>query len=159
MKQISLYAMAILLVPWTACENQTASPIASNSNVETTKAAMILPDAQDTVLPSGRKNLYLAGRRDSPGFFVERSTFPRGYKGLPHVHNGDIYITILSGSAYLVTGSKFDTTVDAKPYGPGSFLKIPAEQPHYEWFPEECVIQIEGIGPNETFFVSNGDKK
>jgi quercetin dioxygenase-like cupin family protein len=159
MKQISLYAMAILLVPWTACENQSPSPIASNTVVETTKAGAILPPAQDTILPSGRKNIYLVGRRDSPGFFVERSIFPSGYKGLPHIHNADIYITILSGSAYLVMGNKFDTTVDSRPYGPGSFLVIPAEQAHYEWFPEECVIQIEGIGPNETFFVNSGNPK
>lgn len=159
MKQISLYAMAILLVPWTACENKSSSPIASNAKVETSNAPMILPEAHDTVLPSGRKNLYLVGRRDSPGFFVERSTFPAGYKGLPHVHNSDIYITILSGSGYVQMGDKFDTTSDAKRYGPGSFLKIPAEQPHYEWFTEECVIQVEGVGPNETFFVSAGSSK
>ena len=65
----------------------------------------------------------------------------------------------MSGSAYLVMGNKFDTTVDATAYGPGSFLIVPAEQPHYEWFPEECVLQIEGLGPNETFFIHSGNKK
>jgi quercetin dioxygenase-like cupin family protein len=120
---------------------------------------MILPPAQDTTLPSGRRNIYLAGLRTQPGFFVERSTFPAGYKGMPHVHNQDLYVTIISGSAHIILGSNtFDTTVKVAPYGPGSFVVIKADQPHYEWFTEECTMQIEGMGPNETYYISNGDK-
>lgn len=154
-------AMALLLVPWLACTNQAttdnAKQIATSS--ETGKAGMILPDVKDTVLPSGRHNIYLAGNRTKPGFFVERSTFPAGYRGLPHIHNGDLYVTIIAGSAYMVMGTQFDTTLAVKPYGPGSFVIIPADQPHYEWFKEACTMQIEGIGPNETFYVSDSTSR
>ena len=159
MKKTSVAAMALLLVPWLACtnSNNNAKQLAATPGID--KAGMILPNVHDTVLPSGRRNIYLAGNRSKSGFFVERSTFPAGYKGLPHVHNGDLYVTILDGSAYMVMGSVFDTTLDIKPYGPGSFLVIPADQPHYEWFRETCVMQIEGIGPNETFYVSDSVAK
>lgn len=152
MKKTSSFAIATLLVSWLACD-QPQQPANQLVSAPGNQAEEILPPAPDTVLPSGRKNIYLAGLRTKPGFFVERSIFPRGYKGLPHIHNGDIYVTILKGSAYLVMGSKFDTTVPAKAYGPGSFIVIKADQPHYEWFPETCTMQIEGIGPNETFFL------
>lgn len=156
MKQTSRYAMAILLVPWMSCTNNPVQNLAKQPPVLAgVHADMILPPAKDTVLPSGRQNIYLAGLRNQPGFFVERTIFPAGYKGTPHVHNADLYVTIISGSAYIVMDDHFDTTVAVKPYGPGSFLKIPADQPHYEWFTEECNMQIEGLGPNETYYVNS----
>jgi quercetin dioxygenase-like cupin family protein len=156
MKKTTRYAMAILLVPWVSCTNQPVQNLAKQpSTVAGMQADMILPPSKDTILPSGRHNFYLEGLRNQSGFFVERSVFPPGYKGMPHVHNADLYVTIISGSAFIVMNDRFDTTVMVKPYGPGSFLKIPADQPHYEWFTEECTMQIEGIGPNETFFISS----
>jgi hypothetical protein len=159
MKKTSFYSMALLLVPWYACTTDPAQPIAKQTAAETPTAGMILPPAQDTTLPSGRRNIYLAGLRTQPGFFVERSTFPAGYKGMPHVHNQDLYVTIISGSAHIILGSNtFDTTVKVAPFGPGSFIVIKADQPHYEWFTEECTMQIEGMGPNETYYISNEQK-
>jgi quercetin dioxygenase-like cupin family protein len=105
-------------------------------------------------LPSGRKNTYLLSARNLPGMFIERSWFPKGYVSVPHVHNGALYVTILSGSGCLVFGNKVDTTMQTKCAGPGSFVVIPADQPHWEWFKEDCLMQIEGIGPSNTFFLN-----
>ncbi len=146
--------MALLLIPWLACNDQAAHEHAKlSASPSPDVAAMILPPAQDTTLPSGRRNVYLTGMRNQQGFFVERSTFPAGYKGLPHVHNADIYVTIISGSVRIGMSDQYDTTANVPVYGPGSFVVIKADQPHYEWFTEECTMQIEGIGPNETFYV------
>lgn len=153
MKKTSIYALALLLVPWASCTEPTVHEIANPPETVSSMASMILPDVKDTTLPSGRRNTYLTGLRTQPGFFVERSFFPAGYKGMPHVHNADLYVTILQGSAYIGMGSRLDTTMDLRPYGPGSFLVIPADQPHYEWFSEPCLMQIEGMGPNETYYV------
>ena len=157
MKKTSFHTMALLLVPWFACNNPSQHNIAKQAlptiaSIPT--AAMILPEVKDTTLPSGRKNIYLTGLRTKPGFFIERSIFPAGYKGMPHVHNADLYVTVISGAAYIVMGNTFDTTAGIKPYGPGSFVIIPADQPHYEWFSQECTLQIEGTGPNETYYLS-----
>lgn len=158
MKKTCLYAIALLLVPWSSCTEPTVHEIANPATPVSTMTNMILPDVKDTTLPSGRKNIYLAGLRTQPGFFVERSWFPAGYKGMPHIHNGDIYVTILEGSVYIGFDSRLDTA-GTKIYGPGSFVKIPADQPHFEWFVEPCMMQIEGLGPNETWYVSDKAKK
>jgi quercetin dioxygenase-like cupin family protein len=154
MKKTACYAMAILLVPWLACNDQAAHEQSKLSASPPSTAPMIIPAAQDTSLPSGRRNIYLVGLRNKPGFFVERSVFPAGYKGLPHIHNGDIYVTIISGAAHMGMGNSFDTSGNVPLYGPGSFVIVKADQPHYEWFSETCTMQIEGIGPNETFYVN-----
>lgn len=160
MKQISFPFMAILLFPWLACNNRSAnSAAAAPLPSQAINAKMILPESKDTVLTSGRRNIYLVGRRNMRGYFVERSVFPAGYKGMPHVHNSDLYVTVIDGYANVAMGSAFDTTVNVHSYGPGSFLVIPADQPHYEWFPVTCTIQIEGIGPQETFYTSDTTKK
>ncbi|OQP68672.1 hypothetical protein A4R26_01290 [Niastella populi] len=101
--------------------------------------------------------MYLAGHRNQPGFFIERYVFPPGYKGMPHVHNSDLYVTILSGSAHIVMDKIFDTTIAAMAYGPGSYVVIKADQPHYEWFTEECTMQVSGIGPNETYYLPENE--
>ncbi|OQP40562.1 hypothetical protein A4D02_15320 [Niastella koreensis] len=120
---------------------------------------MILPPVKDTLLASGRKNIYLAGMRNKPGFFIERYIFPPGYKGMPHVHNSDLYITIISGVAHIVQEKKFDTTAPSVAYGPGSFVVIKADQPHFEWFTQECTMQVSGIGPNETYYIPEEQTK
>jgi quercetin dioxygenase-like cupin family protein len=157
MKKTACHAMALLLIPWLACNDQAAHENAKLSSAPpaASKAAMILPSVKDTTLPSGRRNTYLVGLRNKPGFFVERGVFPAGYRGLPHIHNGDLFVTIIDGSAHIALGSRYDTTANVPVYGPGSFIIIKADQPHYEWFTETCTMQIEGIGPNETFYVKD----
>jgi len=161
MKKFPVYAMALLLVPWLGCKDDktgTSSDSATNSSPPTSLAEMILPEAKDTTLPSGRHNIYLISSRDRPGFFVERSDFPAGYKGMPHVHNENLYVTVLKGSVYFAFGDKLDTTVAIKPYGPGSFFVIPADKAHYEWFTEFCTMQIEGMGPQSTYYIPEEKK-
>ena len=160
MNKTALYAMAMLLVPWLSCTNHPVQNLANPPMIGTGEhAKMILPPVKDTLLASGRKNIYLAGMRNKSGFFIERYIFPPGYKGMPHVHNSDLYITILSGVAHIVQEKKFDTTAPSVAYGPGSFVVIKADQPHFEWFNQECTMQVSGIGPNETYYLPEDQTK
>jgi quercetin dioxygenase-like cupin family protein len=156
MKKLFIHVMAVLLVPWYACQESKTDPSAAAAVAlpATTMADMVLPNAKDTTLPSGRHNTYLIRSRDQHGIFVERSDFPAGYIGMPHVHNEELYVTILKGSVYFAFGDRLDTTLKIKPYGPGSFFVIPADKAHYEWFTEACTMQIEGMGPQSTYFIS-----
>jgi len=156
MKRLSLFAMALLLVPWLGCNDATDQKTISANNAAppSSLGELLMPPSKDTTLPSGRKNTYLLSARNLPGMFIERSWFPKGYVSVPHVHNGALYVTILSGSGCLVFGNKVDTTMQTKCAGPGSFVVIPADQPHWEWFKEDCLMQIEGIGPSNTFFLN-----
>lgn len=113
-------------------------------------APMIIPESPDTLLSNGRKNIFLVGRRELPGIFVERSIFPPGYRSNPHTHNGDLNITVITGSLNIAITNNPDSARIANVYGPGSFIKIPANQPHFEWFTETTVVDITGIGPLNT---------
>lgn len=113
-------------------------------------AAMIIPEADDTIYSNGRRNIFLVNRREQNGFFIERAIFPSGYKSNPHTHSGNLYATIITGSINLALKSLTDTTLDIKVYGPGSFIVIPANQSHFEWFTQRTVMDISGMGPLNT---------
>lgn len=132
-----------------SCHNKKTSetPVVKD---ETTSAPMIIPEVGDTLLSNGRKNIFLVSRRENPGLFVERAIFPPGYKSNPHTHPGNLNITVISGSINLVLSGNPDSAAVAKVYGPGSFVIIPANQPHFEWFTERSVMDITGIGPLTT---------
>ncbi len=115
-----------------------------------TTPQMIIPESTDTLLSTGRRNIFLVSRRELPGLFVERSYFPPGYRSNPHSHNGDLNITVISGSFNLVFTNNNDSAVVTKVYGPGSFVIIPARQVHFEWFTEKTFMDINGIGPLNT---------
>jgi len=115
-----------------------------------TTAQMTIPVSPDTLLSTGRRNIFLVSRRELPGLFVERSYFPPGYKSNPHSHNGNLNITVITGSFNLVFTNNADSAAEAKVYGPGSFVIIPANQIHFEWFTENTLIDITGIGPLNT---------
>jgi quercetin dioxygenase-like cupin family protein len=125
----------------------------SENNMEVkpiNSAEMIIPVSPDTLLSSGRRNIFLVSRRELPGLFVERSYFPPGYKSNPHTHHGNLNITVITGSLNLVLNNNPDSSAVAKVYGPGSFVIIPANQTHFEWFTENTVVDINGIGPLNT---------
>lgn len=110
----------------------------------------IVPESPDTLLANGRKNIFLVGRRNLPGLFVERSVFPSGYKSNPHTHPGNLNITVISGTFNLAFSSDRDSVTVTRIFGPGSFVIIPANQIHFEWFTETTVMDITGIGPIQT---------
>jgi len=111
---------------------------------------MTIPESPDTLLSTGRRNIFLVSRRELPGLFVERSYFPPGYRSNPHSHNGDLNITVITGSFNLVFTNNNDSAAVTKVYGPGSFIIIPANKVHFEWFTEKTLMDITGIGPLNT---------
>jgi quercetin dioxygenase-like cupin family protein len=72
------------------------------------------------------------------------------YRSYPHTHSGDMNVTVISGSLNLALTGNADSAAVAKSYGPGSFVIIPANEPHFEWFTEVTVMDITGIGPLKT---------
>ena len=132
-------------------ENTFVLKAENNMEIKPIRSAeMIIPVSTDTLLSSGRRNIFLVSRREMPGLFVERSFFPPGYKSNPHTHQVDLNITVISGSFNLVLSVNPDSSAAAKVYGPGSFIIIPANEIHFEWFTENTVVDITGIGPLNT---------
>ena len=152
MKRQFLICVLLATILTISCgEKKQAASLETNSQ---TTPQMIIPESPDTLLPTGRRNIFLVSRRELPGLFVERSYFPPGYRSNPHSHNGDLNITVITGSFNLVFTNNSDSTADAKVYGPGSFIIIPANKVHFEWFTENTLMDITGIGPLNTMSLS-----
>jgi quercetin dioxygenase-like cupin family protein len=148
MKHQFLYGVMLAASLTIGCNQK--KPAASFESGPVTSPLAIVPESPDTLLSNGRRNIFLVGRRELPGIFVERSVFPPGYRSNPHTHNSNMNITVISGILNMAFTSKPDSSAIAKAYGPGSFVIIPAGQPHFEWFTETTSMDINGIGPMQT---------
>lgn len=94
----------------------------------------------------------LSGDREKDGLYTVRQRIPAGHFGPPHYHSTDYHITVLKGKIRIGYGENVDT-VGVKPIEIGTFFIIPAGKIHYEWFTEETVVQVHGLGPVKTVMV------
>jgi quercetin dioxygenase-like cupin family protein len=100
----------------------------------------------------GRANQKLVGDRTKPGVFIERVKFPKGSSAPPHVHTIDGYVTILKGEFTVGFGTKVDSCQVIRVKA-GGFIVLPANVPHYEWFDEDTIEHVVGVGPMTTSLV------
>lgn len=142
---IALVLAALLL---TACKQKEPATAFDSKPVAASLA--IVPDSPDTLLSNGRRNIFLVSRRELPGLFVERSILPAGYRSYPHTHSGNLNLTVISGTLNVAFTGNPDSSAVANSYGPGSFVIIPANQPHFEWYTKTTVMDMTGIGPLQT---------
>jgi len=104
---------------------------------------------------NGAEIMRLVGTGTNPTELTAfRVRYPAGFKtdSQPHYHLGTEHVVILKGTLYLGFGDSLDVS-KAKPYGPGSFIAIPAGQSHFEWMQGEVESQVEAIGPMTTIWV------
>jgi quercetin dioxygenase-like cupin family protein len=139
-------ALALLVAPaFAAEEHHTAIP-----------ADEVEWQAGPPTLPTGAELAVLHGSPAEEGPFVIRLRFPAGYEVPPHWHSKEEHLTVISGGFGMSTGETFDR--EAAPLlVPGSFVRIPAEMPHYAWTDEETVVQINGMGPFDVYYVNAED--
>jgi quercetin dioxygenase-like cupin family protein len=109
---------------------------------------------QPTMTGSGVLRMPLAGDREKAGLFAERQRFQAGYRSRPHVHNAELHIVVICGSARIGLSAKPDSVRDQR-VSPGGFVRIPAGVMHVEWFDRETVLHIQALGPVETIFVDS----
>jgi len=65
----------------------------------------------------------------------------------PHFHPNDRFITVISGTWWVGTGTKFDPD-STKPLPPGSFARHFGKEVHYDGAKDEdVVLEIVGEGP------------
>ena len=97
--------------------------------------------------PNGAKQAILAGDPDKPGLYVVLVKWTAHKMSRPHFHPNDRFITVISGTWWVGTGSKYDpdSTV-AMPAG--SFVTHFGKQVHYDGAKDgDAVLEIVGIGP------------
>ena len=97
--------------------------------------------------PIGAKMAVLQGDPSKPGLYIVLVKWTPHHMSHPHWHPNDRFITVISGTWWVGTGSKFDpdTTV---PMPAGSFVTHFAKQIHYDGAKDsEAVLEIVGEGP------------
>jgi|SRR5215207_840120 len=91
----------------------------------------------------------LAGSRDLPGLFTQRLVMPAGFCSPVHIHNQDLHGLVMRGD--LVMGLRDSTgRLRVREDPVGSFVAVPAGQPHLEGSRVETEVHISGIGPLRT---------
>lgn len=103
---------------------------------------------------NGMRYLALYGQSSTGGEpFVFRLEVQPGFELGPHTHPITEHMTVLSGNFFVGIGEEWDREA-ATAYGPGSYLAIAAGVPAYMWVEEETVVQVHGVGPLTTEFIT-----
>ncbi len=101
---------------------------------------------------SGMEIAGLHGDFTAEGPYTLRISFPDGYRFPAHFHPLDENFTVISGILLLAMGDTVDES-QLVGYGPGDYVNVPAEHPHFGGATGYTVIQLHGIGPFEIILV------
>jgi hypothetical protein len=114
-------------------------------------AAVTAKAPEDIVWKDNGGNLTatLAGDPDKPGLYVQLLTWKKGNNfSRPHFHPNDRFITVLSGTWWVGTGSRFDPENLTVPMKPGTFVTHFAKGVHWDGAKDEdTTLIIIGEGP------------
>lgn len=95
----------------------------------------------------GAKQAVLQGDPAKPGTYIVLIKWAPHNMSRPHWHPHDRFITVISGTWWVGTGSKYDPE-STVPMPAGSFVTHFGKQIHYDGAKdEECVLEIVGEGP------------
>ena len=107
-------------------------------------------------LPAGAKLAVLEGDPGKEGLFTIRLQMPAGYKIPAHTHPTAEHVTVISGTAMLGMGPKYDDAT-AKAMTAGGYASLPAGMQHFAGTKEGCVVQVTAMGPFEVKYVNPAD--
>jgi quercetin dioxygenase-like cupin family protein len=130
--------------------------IAALACLATASAAEINPAAVAYQLPDqikwtegtgGASSAVLLGDPTKPGLYIVLVKWSPGHMSHPHFHPNDRFITVLQGTWWVGTGTKFDP--DATVAMPaGSFVTHFGKQIHYDGAKDvPAILEIVGEGP------------
>ena len=127
-----------------------SSGLARAGELNPAAVALRLPDQIQwgPLSPSGAQNAVLAGDPTKEGLYVVMTKWRAGnYFSHPHFHPHDRFITVLSGTWWVGSGTKFDP--DATLAMPaGTFVTHFGQQVHFDGAKtEDAVLLIVGEGP------------
>jgi len=96
---------------------------------------------------NGAQQAVLAGDPNKPGLYVVLTKWTAHHMSRPHFHPNDRFITVISGTWWVGTGSKYDPE-STVPMPPGTFVKHFGKQIHYDGAKDgDVVLEIVGEGP------------
>ena len=139
-RRYGLVALAIaMIVPLGSARVPDLNPAA---------IAIQLPDKIHwTDHPIGAKEAVLLGDPSKPGLYIILVKWTAHHMSHPHWHPNDRYVTVISGTWWVGTGSKFDPE-STVPVPAGTFVTHFGKQIHYDGAKDgDVVLQIVGEGP------------
>jgi quercetin dioxygenase-like cupin family protein len=107
-------------------------------------------------LPAGAQMVVLDGNPEKKGSFTVRLRMPDGYKIPPHTHPTIERVTVISGTAHLGMGPKFDQAA-GQALSAGAFAVMPSGMQHFAWATGDTVVQIHSHGPFKINYVNPAD--
>ncbi|WP_097991027.1 cupin domain-containing protein [Methyloterricola oryzae] len=97
--------------------------------------------------PGGSESAVLVGDPAKPGLYVVLNKWKAHHNSKPHSHPNDRFITVISGTWWVGTGSDYKPD-EFKPVPAGSFVTHFGKEVHYDGAKEgDVILQIVGIGP------------
>lgn len=145
----------VILSLGTAAVVSSAALHAAEPHHTVVSADAITWGAAPPSLPPGAQAAILLGSPAKEGPFVIRLKFPDGFIIPPHQHSKDEFVTVIAGSFAVAAGEKLNP--DVKPLRAGSFIHLPAGMPHYARAHGETIVQINGVGPFDVFYIEPKD--
>jgi len=131
-------------------------PLAAMIALAASDAAELNPAAVTYMLPAqikwtdggrGASSAVLVGDPNKPGLYVQLVKWSPHHMSHPHFHPNDRYITVISGTWWVGTGTKFDPD-STVPMPAGSFVVHTGKQVHFDGAKDaEAVLEIVGEGP------------
>jgi hypothetical protein len=97
--------------------------------------------------PGGSRSAVLVGDPSKPGLYIVLNEWTPHHMSHPHFHPNDRFITVLSGTWWVGTGTKYDPDATV-PMPAGSFVIHHGKQVHYDGAKDvPAVLEIVGEGP------------
>ena len=136
------------LIAFVACAPENESGQDSVVSAPPAAVAFTLPDKIEWKQGSARsQQAILVGDPSKPGLYVVMQKWLPGGMSRPHFHPNDRFITVLKGTWWVGTGTKFDPS-STVPMQAGTFVTHFGKQVHYDGAKdEEAVLLITGEGP------------
>ena len=145
-----LVAAAVTLAASLGAANSLGSAAASAhpAELDPTEVTYKLPNQITWTGRAGvAETAVLMGDPSKPGLYIELVKWYPHNNSRPHFHPNDRYVTVLSGTWWVGSGTKYDPD-SMVPMPAGSYVVDLAKQPHYDGARDEtAVIEIVGEGP------------
>jgi len=133
-----LAATAFLLVPGRAAEPDPKA------------VSVTLPDKIEWKKGEASDTATVQGDPSKPGIYIQLLKWHPNHMSRPHFHSTERYITVLSGTWWIGTGTKYDPA-STYPVTAGAYIVDYANGIHYDGAKDtECVLEIVGTGPMTT---------
>jgi hypothetical protein len=140
---------AVVLFAWPVLNGRSSGSRAlQNAELDPATLAYKLPSQIHWVDDAiGAKTAVLLGDPTKPGLYIELVKWTPHHMSHPHWHPNDRFITVLSGTWWVGTGTKFDPDRTV-PMPAGSFVTHYGKHVHFDGAKDqEAVLEIVGEGP------------